>query len=208
MADSEPDANALIDLRCSACGNNFAVTIRRYDSDDSINCPKCGFEYDEDQEEVIFAVLVITCSGDDCASGDVVLPYKYGRQITPGQRWTPPDINQWDLPSDEWRVTLGCLSCGLVATYPASDIRIDGRLGVVGWERLLGSDLHSVEFPCGDAHCKSRTKIYVDTQGGSEADLRAKLRGAHFRDWKMPCGHYMKPVPEKWYLILRVDHLW
>jgi hypothetical protein len=146
-------------------------------------------------------------------------------QTATERHWQPEDRNLLELPSDEWSVVLGCRGCGHVDTYREPRVNANAVPHQSQGRYHDEAVLYCVEFPCGDRHCKAPSKILVDMRasmgyvslttglpshmrGETDRDLLQLIRRGHFQ-WKMPCGHYLTPVPEPYYKIHRVlDRLW
>ena len=111
-------------------------------------------------------------------------------------------------PSDEWRATFGCPKCGCVSSYGSDNLLSFETPSGDARECHDEASLFAATFPCGKMHCKLPATVYTHIESGGAVEYLRLLRSGFFQG-KLPCGHDIAAVPEKFYRIERViERLW
>jgi len=142
-------------------------------------------------------------------NGGFPLPFDNLPQTDEERIYGPEEEYQQVWPPDGWKAKFGCFACGLVEVYEADDV--DDSLVLKESEGVYHSDgvCMCVEVQCGDRHCRTPDKWYVDISGATENDLRQRLQQGYFFG-KLPCGHEIRTTLDKSsFRIYRVmNRLW
>ena len=149
----------------------------------------------------------IECKNRECRSR-IPLPFDELPPTSWEQANALEDRDPRVLPPDGWSASFGCFECGVLDNYSQSDV-FDHIV-----PKLSPGKYHSdarcfcVEGPCGHRGCTTRAKLYVETQGETENDLRDLLNQEHFRGL-LPCGHDVRRIDKRSLrLTLVMKRLW
>jgi|SRR5579859_7649054 len=160
--------------------------------------------------EPLDQIFLFTAPFFQCSKcrGVIHLPYGELPRTTLDRLFGIEVEDQISWPPDEWRATFGCSKCGLVNNCAADDVLASsGRYGDArGYHDA--ATLFAATFPCGKLHCKAPAIMYANIESGGAVKYLRLLRSGFFQG-KLPCGHDIAAVPEKYYKIERVtERLW
>jgi hypothetical protein len=156
-------------------------------------------------EVFLFDAPFLRCRG---CSGEIPLTYGPLPRITLAQSLDSEFEDQTVWPPDEWRATVGCHACGRVDSYSADDVETHGSLLGAASQYHDSATLFVAKFPCGKLHCKAPATVYANTETGGAAEFLRRLRSGFYQG-RLPCGHDLTTVPDKFYSIERISQrLW
>jgi hypothetical protein len=156
---------------------------------------------DEEKELPLFAAPEIRCS--KCFAS-LPLPLGILPKTTFDEVFYTEYESQISFPPDGWSATFGCPRCGRVKRYGADDVfEVMGARGNAA-DYHDSASLFSAQFPCAQLHCKAAATVYVHIESGGPTEYLKRLRGGFFQG-KLPCGHDIAAVPEKYYRIERIS---
>jgi hypothetical protein len=136
-----------------------------------------------------YAAPVLTCHGNH-QYAEIPLPYADLPQTNWDEWLSTGCEGLLQLPPDDWRVTFGCLSCGLVDTYGPPDVSTHTVLHQTEGRFHSGTNCYCAELQCGKPGCGLPAKLYIAVPNGQwdEKGLASLLRMDVFHG-QLPCDH-------------------
>lgn len=215
------DPEDLLDFNCPKCNGWIQTSGAWFDKHDWMACPRCGLnidlsevDLDEDVTDFTQEDLLNLESGGmpgirrylapllHCGNCSRVLELFCSRtpETDRGGLLLLGGADPPETPPAEWTAVFGCLACGHVAEYAGAQVRIEPVLKGTEGIYHSGKGVSRVEFPCADRRCKLPFSMYVDIGRKKPSSLVQLVRSAGFR-YRLPCGHDLLPVPEKFYSV-------